>query len=200
MKKGMMLLAGMVLSISLAGAVWAADVFTVDAPHSSIGFAVKHLMVAKVTGGFSDFKGDIQFSTADLANSKFDFVIQAASIDTRNESRDKHLKSPDFFDAATYPAITFKTTKVEKVSEGAYNVTGNLTMKSTTKSIVIPVVVSGPVFNPMAKVNDIGIEAAFKINRQDYGVNWNKALDNGGVMVGDEVDVSVNLEAHQAGK
>jgi len=197
MKKGILFLAGVVLSAGLAGSAQAADAYSLDRAHSSIDFAVKHLMLAKVTGGFSDFQSDIQFSAADLANSKFDFEIKVDSIDTRNVDRDKHLKAADFFDAPTYPMITFKTRKVESTGEGSYAVTGDLTMKAVTKEVVIPVVVTGPVLNPMAKVNAIGIEADFKVNRQDYGVNWNKTLDNGGVAVGNEVTVNVNIEAHQ---
>ncbi|MBF0594791.1 MAG: YceI family protein [Candidatus Omnitrophica bacterium] len=186
------------LSVSVVGNVWAASVYAVDSAHSTIGFAVKHMMVAKVNGVFADFKSDIKFDAADLAGSKFDFVINAASINTRNDARDSHLKSADFFDAEKYPTITFVTKKVEKTGEGAYAVTGDLTMKAVTKEIVIPVTVDGPVFNPMAKADGIGIEAVFKLNRQDYGVNWNKSLDNGGVVVANDVAVNVNLEAHKS--
>ncbi len=197
MRKLFLLFITAVISIGISTSARAADTYTVDGVHSSIGFTVKHMMVAKVNGVFGDFQSDIKFDPSDLAGSKFDFVIKAASIDTRNDARDTHLKSADFFDAQKYPTITFKTKKVEKTGEGVYAVTGDLTMKAVTKEIVIPVTVDGPVFNPMAKADGIGIEANFKVNRQDYGVSWNKTLDNGGVVVADDVAVSVNLEAHK---
>ncbi|MEI6437849.1 MAG: YceI family protein [Candidatus Omnitrophota bacterium] len=207
MKKLFTLMAAALVSAGFGFNAWSADmpamaamapVYTVDSAHSTIGFAVKHMMVAKVNGVFGDFQGDIKFDANDLAGSKFDFVIKAASINTRNDARDTHLKSADFFDAEKYPTISFKTKKIQQSVAGSYDVTGDLTIKAVTKEIVIPVTVEGPVFNPMAKVDGIGIDANFKVNRQDYGVSWNKALDNGGVVVADDVAVSVNIEAHQA--
>ena len=197
MKRLLLGVAAAVVSAGLSTGVFAATTYTVDGAHSSIAFAVKHMMVAKVNGVFGDFQADIKFDPSDLAGSKFDFVIKAASIDTRNSARDSHLKSADFFDAEKFPGITFKTKKVEKAADGSYAVTGDLTMKAVTKQIVIPVTIDGPVFNPMAKVDGIGIESNFKVNRQDYGVSWNKTLDNGGVVVADDVAVSVNIEAHK---
>lgn len=198
MKKLLLFVLAAVLSAGVNVNSWAADTYVVDAAHSTIGFAIKHMMVAKVNGVFGDFEGDIKFDPADLAGSKFDFVIKSASVDTRNSARDAHLKGADFFDAEKYPLISFKTKKVEKAADGSYAATGDLTMKNVTKEIVIPLTVDGPVFNPMAKVNGIGVEANFKVNRQDYGVSWNKALDNGGVVVANDVAVSVNIEAHQS--
>jgi polyisoprenoid-binding protein YceI len=177
-----------------------AEVYTVDIPHSSINFAVKHMMVARTTGIFSDYQSAIVFDPKDLEHSKFDFIIRVNSIDTRNAARDSHLKGEDFFDEPHFPVITFKTGKVEKVSGTSFAVTGLLTIKGVAKVVVLPVTVNGPVLNPMSNLDAIGIESSFQINRQDYGVKWNKALDNGGLMVGNDVDISVNIEAHQAGK
>ncbi|MBF0387076.1 MAG: YceI family protein [Candidatus Omnitrophica bacterium] len=198
MKKLFLLCVALLVAVAASSAVFAADLYQVDAAHSSIGFAVKHMMVARVNGVFGDFQGDIKFDPADLPGSKFDFVIKVASIDTRNSGRDAHLKGADFFNAEKFPDIVFKTKAVARTGEGVYAVTGDLTMKDVTKEVVIPVTVDGPVFNPMAKADGIGIEAVFKVNRQDYGVNWNKDLDNGGVVVGNDVAVNVNIEAHKS--
>ncbi len=175
----------------------AADVYTINKDHSSIGFTVSHMMVSKVIGIFENYDGEIQFDAKDLANSKMDFVVKAVSINTRTEARDKHLRSADFFDADKYPDITFKTKKIEAKGGNDYIVTGDLTMKAVTKEVNIPVTVLGPVPDPMGKGQVLGIEAHFTLNRQDYGVNWNKALDNGGVMVGNDVAVTVLIEAHK---
>ncbi len=199
MKRIITLIAAGFLSALMSVNVQAADVYKLDAVHSSIGFTVKHMMVAKVNGGFNEYEADVKFDAKDLADSRFDFVIKAASIDTRNEARDNHLRNGDFFDTEKYPLIMFKTKKVEKSGDNVYAVTGDLTMKAITKEIVIPVTVDGPVFHPMAKTEAIGVEAVFKLDRQDYGVNWNKTLDNGGLVVANEVNVIVNLEAHKAG-
>jgi len=190
-------LSGFMFAVLVSSGAWAADAYVLDPVHSSIGFSVRHMMVAKVNGVFKDYQGNIAFSATDLANSTFDFVIKAASIDTRNEARDAHLRSPDFFDAAAFSDIVFRTKKVVAAGTGVYNVTGDLTMKGVTKEIVIPVTVLGPVFNPMAKVDGLGVETNFTLNRQDYGVKWNKSLDNGGVVVGDNVEVAVSLEVHK---
>lgn len=175
----------------------AAEGYAVDMVHSSLGFSIRHMMVAKVNGAFGDYQGEINFDPADLANSKFDFTIKVASIDTRNQARDNHLKGADFFEADKYPVITFKTKKVEKAGNNSYNVTGDMTMKGVTRQEVIPVTIYGPVFNPMAKLDGLGVEADFKINRQDYGMTWNKTLDNGGLVLANDVEVQVNLETHR---
>ena len=143
-----------------------------------------------------DYDGQIVFSADDLAHSKFDFTIKAASIDTHNEARDKHLKSADFFEVEKYPTIVFKTKKVVSLGDGKYTLVGDLTMKDITKAVEIPVTILGPVAFPNGKGTGIGITSQFQINRQEYHVNFNKKLDNGGLMVGDVVDVTVNLEAH----
>ncbi|MBF0569524.1 MAG: YceI family protein [Candidatus Omnitrophica bacterium] len=175
---------------------FSAPIYDIDKAHSSFGFSVTHMMISHVTGGFGDYDGQIVFSADDLASSKFDFTVKAASIDTRNEMRDKHLRTGDFFDVEKYPLITFKSKKVAASGDKKYVVTGDLTMKDVTKEVEIPVTVLGPVPSPFGPGTAIGIAAQFSLNRQDYHVNWNKALDNGGVMVGDVVDVTVNIEAH----
>ena len=176
-----------------AGAI-AAEVYQIDPEHSSLSFAVKHLTVSTVTGQFTDYRGMIQYDPADPSTFMVDVDIKSSSIDTRQQQRDKHLKSADFFDAEKYPAITFKSKKLS-----GSTITGDLTMHGVTKEISIPVSISGPVNSPMGgKV--IGISAETTINRQDFGISWNKTLDSGGYMVSDEVKIMVNIEAGNKAK
>ncbi len=185
---------GMIGVLAMAG-VAAADIYNIDTAHSTIGFDIKHLMVGTTSGSFNDYQGTIEYDPANVAATKIDATIQAASIDTRNADRDNHLRSADFFDTANYAVITFKSTKVEASGDG-YVITGDLTMHGVTKEISIPVSIGGPVQSPFGSWA-IGISGKTKINRQDFGIAWNKTLDQGGVVVGDEVVVIVNVEAHK---
>ena len=192
MKRTMMMV---ILGLLVMARVAAADIYNIDTAHSTIGFDVKHLMVGTTSGAFNDYQGTVDYDPANAAATKIDVTIQAASINTRNEDRDNHLKSADFFDTANHPAIIFKSTKVEASGDG-YVVTGDLTMRGVTKEISIPVSMAGPVQSPMGGYA-IGISGKTTINRQDFGISWNKNLDQGGVVVGDEVVVIVNVEAHK---
>jgi polyisoprenoid-binding protein YceI len=171
--------------------VFAADTYTIDPAHSSFDFTVQHMMISNVPGGFDKFSGQIVYSATDLANSKADISIDATSIDTHVEKRDTDLKSPDFFDAAKYPTITFVSTKFT-----ASAITGNLTMKGISQVVTIPVTISGPVKTMMGG-KAIGITGSVTINRQDWGINWNKNLDQGGVAVSDKVLITISIEADQ---
>ncbi len=178
--------------------VLAAEVYEIDPAHSSLNFAVKHLTVSTVTGQFIDYSGTIQYDPAEASSFMSEVNIKASSIDTRQEKRDAHLKSADFFDVEKYPAITFKSKRLT-AQGGSYAITGDLTMHGVTKEISIPVIISGPVNSPMgAKV--IGLSGETTINRQDFGISWNKTLDSGGFMVSDEVKITVNIEAGNKGK
>jgi len=166
----------------------AADTYVIDPMHTSFGFTVQHMMISNVPGEFDKFSGTITYSPTDLAGSSADVSIDVDSINTRIAKRDAHLKSPDFFDAAKFPTITFVSTKFTP----GY-ITGNLTMKGVTKVITIPVTISGPV-NEMGH-QAIGITGSVTINRQDYGVNWNKTLDQGGLAVSNDVAITISIEA-----
>ncbi len=172
----------------------AADLYTIDAAHSSIGFSVKHMMVSNVSGGFDQYEGTIAFDPSDLSGSKTEVKIETAGINTHVAKRDEHLKSADFFDAQKFPAITFTSKKITKSGDN-YTIIGDLTLKGITKEVSIPVTIAGPVQSPMGAAV-IGLSGQFTINRQDYGITWNKILDNGGFMVSNEVKVDVNVEAH----
>ncbi len=191
-RKLLVLLAVMGLGANLSYA----GTYEVDKVHSSINFSVMHLMVSKVTGAFSDYDAQINFDRNDLAGSSIAATVKAASIDTRNADRDKHLKSADFFDAEKFPEITFKASTITG-SGDQYVLTGDLSLHGVTQKVSIPVTILGPVKSPHG-FDALGITGQFKLNRKDYGITWNKALDSGGVMLGDEVEVAISIEAHSS--
>jgi polyisoprenoid-binding protein YceI len=167
--------------------------YQIDNPHSTAGFTVRHMMVSNVSGAFSKLSGTVDFDPNNLPESKIDVTIDAASVDTRNAGRDKDLRSANFFDVETYPTITFKSTKVDKAGEGKYRVVGNLTMHGVTKEVVLDV--DGPTPEVQAQgAFRAGASASTKINRKDFGINWSRAMDNGGVVVSDEVRINIEVE------
>ena len=177
--------------------VWAVDAYPVDKVHSSVGFSIAHMMVSKVTGAFDDIEGSLQFDPNDLAGSSFNITIKVASVNTKNVQRDDHLRSADFFDAANMPLITFKTSRIVKQDGNVYIFSGDLTMKGVTKRVEVPVTLMGPVKNPMSGGEIYGLESRFTVSRQDYGVKWNKTLDNGGFLLGNDVEVAVSIAAEK---
>jgi polyisoprenoid-binding protein YceI len=184
-----------ILTLVLAAAaapLFAADTFTIDKTHSDVSFTVRHF-VSKVHGRFGNFEGAIQIDAAKPDASSVAFTIKAASISTNDDKRDTHLRSPDFFDAEKFPDITFKSTKVAAAGKDKYDVTGTLTMHGVSKEITIPVAFLGYAKDPWGNER-AGFDLSTKLNRKDYGINWNKVLDAGGTMLGDDVDVSVSLE------
>ncbi len=174
-----------------------ADTFNVDKVHSEATFQVRHMM-SKVSGKFDDFTGKINVDRANLSASSVEFTIKTASINTSNADRDKDLRSANFFDAEKNPEITFKSTKiVASKKKDVYDVTGDLTMHGVTKHVTLPVEFNGFGKDPWGGER-AGFSLTTTINRKDYGVNWNKALDNGGVLLGDDVTININLEAVKA--
>ena len=186
-----MILAG-VFGLLVAGSTLAADALKIDRAHSHVNFEIRHL-VSSVTGSFKDFGGTIQFDKAAPAQSSVDFSIKTASIDTGAEGRDKHLQSPDFFDAEKNPEITFKSKKIAKKSGDTYDVTGDFTMHGVTKEITIPVSYLGSVKGQRGET--FGFKTNFTVNRKDYGVAWNRELEAGTWLLGDDVEVRISLEA-----
>jgi polyisoprenoid-binding protein YceI len=176
----------------LAGSA-SADTYTFDKAHTEASFQVRH-MLTKVRGKFDDFAGTIQVDPAKPEAASVEFTIKTASIDTGVEGRDKHLRSADFFDAEKNPEITFKSSGVKVTSKDHYDVTGTLTMHGVAKAITLPVTFLGTVKSPFGDER-AGFEAAITLNRKDYGLLWNKTLETGGVLVGDEVEVAINVEA-----
>lgn len=172
----------------------AADVYAIDPAHSTIGFWVRHLVINNVTGRFKDFNGTINYDAADITKSSVQFTAKVTSIDTAVQQRDDHLRSADFFEVAKYPEMTFKSTKIEKKGKDSFLAHGLFTLKGVSKEIAIPFKVFGPIQDPYKKTR-LGVEAALTINRQDYGVSWSKTLDGGGLVVGNDVNIHLNLEA-----
>jgi len=178
----------------LSPALAKAGTWDVDPTHSTVEFSVRHMMVTTVKGQFQKVKGTVELDEKDPTKSTVEVSIETASIDTREAKRDAHLKSADFFDAAKFPAITFKSTKVEKAGKGKFKVTGDLTMHGITKSVVLAV--EGPsasIKDPFGRTVK-GVMATGKLDRKDWGMTWNKALDSGGFVVSDEVKLDINAE------
>ena len=178
---------------TVAPASSAAATYNVDPVHSSVEFKIRHL-VSKVSGNFKDFSATITGDPKDAAGASVALTIKAASINTGNEQRDKHLNSADFFDTAKFPEITFKSTKITPKGGDKYDVTGTFTMHGVSKEIVVPVTFGGMMKDPWGNER-AGFSIQMALNRKDYGIVWNKILDQGGTMIGDDVDVSIELEA-----
>jgi polyisoprenoid-binding protein YceI len=172
-----------------------ADSWQIDPMHTSVEFTVRHMMISNVKGQFTKTSGTITVSGSDPTSAQVDATIDASSIDTRVERRDADLKGPNFLDVAKFPTITFKSTKVEAAGPNKWKVTGDLTLHGVTKPVVLEVEASGtPIHDPMGNTR-AGASATTKINRSDFGLTYNKALEAGGVMVGDEVAISIDVEA-----
>jgi len=181
---------GLVLALP---ALAQAAAWDIDPGHSVASFKVRHLMVSNVPGEFGKVTGVVNYDPADPTKSTVEATIDTTSLTTRQEGRDKHLKSADFLDVEKFPTITFKSKKVEKAGEGKLKVTGDLTIRGVTKEVVLDV--DGPIAPVSAFGGQkSGATATTKINRQDFGVSWNKALDGGGVVVGDEVAINIEVE------
>lgn len=188
------ILKALALSLLLPGAVLAQPAtYKVDADHSGVNFTIRHF-VSNVPGRFRDFDGVIKYDPKNPAASSVEFTVQAASIDTDNNNRDEHLRSPDFFDVQKFPTWTFTSTKVVPKGNNTLEVTGNMTMHGVTKQITIPVEVMGFVKTPRGEKG--GFETAFKIDRKEYGITWNNVMDSGPVL-GDEVKITIAIEANR---
>lgn len=169
-----------------------AETWRIDSSHSSATFTVRHLMVSNVNGSFGKMEGTVDFDGSNIGQAKATATIDTTTISTNNEKRDAHLKSADFFDVAAHPTITFVSKRAEAVSPGKFRLIGDLTMRGVTKEVVLDVV--GPT-DPFAAQGNVrmGATATTTLNRRDYGVNWSRALDGGGVVVSDEVRVTIEL-------
>ena len=177
-----------------ATAARAETLWEIDPAHTSVQFSIRHMMVSNVRGEFRKVSGTVHADDKDLTNSVVEAKIDAASIDTREPKRDEHLRSPDFFDAAQYPTITFKSKRIAKTSEGQYAVTGDLTMHGVTQEVTLDVVgPTPPIKDPRGGLR-AGATATTKLSRKDFGITWSKLLEGGGMVVGDEVSVTIDVE------
>jgi polyisoprenoid-binding protein YceI len=168
--------------------------YKIDPAHSIIGFAVRHLEINWVEGRFKDFNGTIRFDDTDITKSSVEFTAKIESIDTGVEARDKHLRTADFFDAVKYPEMTFKSTRVERKAKDSYVLHGDFTMKGVTKQVSLPFTITGAIKDPWGNTR-FGINAQTKINRRDYGITYGNTMANGGLDVGNEIAISLQLEA-----
>jgi polyisoprenoid-binding protein YceI len=186
------ILAAAALAIAVAAPAHAAS-WEIDPAHSMVGFVAKHLVFTKVHGRFNSWTGNVTIDDKDITKSKVDVSIDSASITTENEKRDTHLKSPDFFDVAKFPKITFKSTKVEKSGENALKVTGDLTMHGVTKPVVLELSGPSPEFKDPGGNAHIAFSGTAKVNRKDFGLNWSGPADAGPV-VSDEIGIELEVE------
>jgi polyisoprenoid-binding protein YceI len=168
----------------------------IDPAHSEINFTVRHLMISNVRGRFEKFSGDINFDIENPTASSLDVKIDAASINTKEPQRDGHLRSPDFFDAEKYPYLAYKGTKFEVIDESHGKIYGDMTIRDVTKPVMLDVEYSGMAKSPWGSTS-AGFSATTKINRKDWGLNWNQALESGGVLVGDEIKIAIEVEIIQ---
>jgi len=169
--------------------------WAIDAAHARVGFSVTHMVVSEVDGEFKKFSGKALLDDKDLTKSSVEFSIEAASINTDNADRDKHLRSPDFFDVEKFPKLTFQSTKITKAGKG-YKLKGNLTIRGVSKEVTLDALVSEPVTNPWGK-QVRGVKISGKVKREDFGLTWNKNLDKGGVVLGNEVTINIKLELNK---
>jgi polyisoprenoid-binding protein YceI len=185
-------------ALSLTAAA-ATSTWQIDPNHSAAQFAVRHLAISTVRGAFTKVNGTIQFDDKDISKSSVDVTIDAASVDTRVADRDKDLRSDHFFDVEKYPTLTFKSTKMEQSAPGKLKVTGDLTVHGVTKQVVLDVEgPTAPMKDPWGNQR-AAANATTKINRQDFGVKWNAKMDNGGWVVGDDVEITIDVEIVQKG-
>ena len=170
--------------------------WNIDLAHSNVEFSVRHMMISKVRGHFEIFEGTVALDETNPANTTVDIRILAESINTRQEQRDGHLRSPDFFNAAEYPYLTFKSKKVVLNGKQAAQLVGDLTIRDVTREVVLDVVFAGQAKSPWGSVS-VGFNGSTAINRKDWNLTWNQGLETGGVLVGDEVEINIELELVQ---
>lgn len=192
MKRFNLVLLAVAAAVALSAPAGAAD-FVLETSHSEVLFKVRHMGVSNVTGSFAKFEGAYSFDPATKTATKLTASIDAASVSTRNEGRDKHLNSADFFDTANHPKITFVGKEFSPLKGDAFTVKGDLTIRGVTKPVVLDVTYNGSVKDPWGNERT-AFTATTKINRKDFGVNWSKPLDNGGLVVSDEVSITIEAE------
>ena len=182
------------LALAALSAPAAAAQYKIDADHSSVSFTVAHMAISKVHGRFDKFSGTVEYDPKNPKGLKVEASIDAASINTSVDARDKHLKSPDFFDAEKFPALTFKSTRVLSVKGMSGKLEGELTIHGVTKTVVLAVEGSGPAKDPWGNER-MAATATTSINRKDFGLVWNKVMETGGLLVGEKVDIVLEIEA-----
>jgi len=188
MKKISLLFALLTVTFASAQTVW-----NFDKAHSSVHFTVKHMVISEVEGQFTKFDGEIKTTKNDFSDAKISFTVAINSVSTDNEKRDNHLKSADFFDVAKYPNMTFVSTSVEKISDGNYNLKGNLTIHGVTKPITLKMTYGGTIKDPWGNTR-AGLKVSGTINRINFGLKYNSTMEAGGLVIGENVNISCKVE------
>lgn len=165
----------------------------IDSAHSHVQFSVRHMMISTVRGRFNEFSGTVAFDEGSPTSSTVDVTIDVASIDTREQQRDEHLRSPDFFDAANFPNMTFKSKRIEQADDNNGRLIGDLTIKDITKEVALDVEYAGQAQSPWGTTN-AGFSASGSIDRKEFGLTWNQALETGGILVGDKIKIDIEVE------
>ncbi|KIL48641.1 YceI family protein [Jeotgalibacillus campisalis] len=171
--------------------------WVVDSVHSGVDFSVKHMMISRVKGSFQEFSAEVEADVNDMTTASISFTIDVNSIDTRSEDRDNHLRSADFFDVENFPSITFKSTDVKNIGDNEYELTGDVTIKDVTKKETFTVEYEGSGKDPWGN-EKVGFSVNGKLNRKEYGLTWNQALETGGVLVGEDIKINLQIQAQQA--
>lgn len=166
----------------------------IDPGHSRFGFSAKHAMITTVRGSFNDVAGEFDVDLDDLSSTRVQVALQTASVDTRNAQRDEHLRSGDFFEVERFPTITFVGTNVEEIHEGAYIVTGDLTIRDVTQTITVPLEMTGVMVDAFG-ITRAGFEGSRRVKRRDFGLEWNMPMDKGGVLVSEKIDLEFEISA-----
>lgn len=183
------------LLTALLASLASAGTWKVDVPHSSVNFSVRHMVISKATGRFGKFSGLIEFDVDKMQTGSVELTVQMESIDTNDEDRDNHLRSEDFFETAKYPTMTFTSTAVGELKDGKFSLTGDLTIKDVTRSVTFDCDFHGVLEKGPRGISRAGFSAVTKINRQDYNITWSRTLDAGGLMLGNDVEISIEIEA-----
>lgn len=188
------LIAFSALTLALGWSAQASTTWTIDPQHSSAQFSVRHMMISNVKGEFSKVTGTVEYDGKDLRSIKVDATIDTTTVNTREPQRDAHLKSAEFFDVANYPTMTFKSKRVEQVQQGSFKLVGDMTIHGVTKEVVLDVAGPSQEIKDLRGNVHIGASATTKVNRKDFGLKWNGLVEGGGVVVGDEVSITLDLE------
>ncbi len=183
----------LVVSMATAPAVVSANTYEIDTAHSVMSFKIRHLGISNVQGSFTDFSGTITADPEKLGETTAEVTVSVASITTGNDQRDDHLRSPEFFDVESHPTLTFKSTGANVTGDGEFTLTGDLTMAGVTKAVTLDAAFSGAAVDPWGN-QKVAFSASTKIDRRDFGLTWNKALEAGGFLVGDDVEITIAVE------
>lgn len=185
-------------ALALGQQAFAADVWNIDTAHSNAGFSVRHMMISNVKGDFSNVKGTVEYDGKNINTIKVNADIDVASVNTNDKGRDEHLRKADFFDTEKFPKMTFKSKKVKSLGKGKFALVGDLTMKGVTKEVTLDVEGPSAVIKDGRGGTKVGASASTKINRKDFGLSYGGLMDNGGAMIGDEVKITLEIEADKA--